>query len=498
MSREKFDPKKIRPRAERPAPSPDTLPGLPPDEHERSGVLSVSQLAARIDSSLRAGFPASVRVIGEVSGFRERTHWYFDLKDADSVVNAVMFASAARKAGFTPKVGQEVVATGRVEFYAKGGKVTLLVEKLEAVGAGALELQFRALCEEIRAIGWFSVERKRPIPTFPRRVGVVTSRSGAALQDVLVTMNKRCPAVGVLLADTRVQGDGAAAEIAAVIDTLSARAGELGLDAILVTRGGGSMEDLWAFNEKIVARAIVECSVPVVAAIGHETDTTIAELVADERGATPTQAAMRLTPDAAALDQQHDALRRRLVASLQRAVELRGERLRAARRHRIFANPRELVARAGERALTAADSLDDAASSHLREARHRVEKLAQRLDACRPDRVHARTLARLDGLASRLAAATRGSLARSTNSTLALERQLRSVAPVHVLERGYSITLLDSGRAVRSTADAKAGDTLRTVLADGSLRSVVEGGPTPRPLRKQHKHTDQGPGLFSA
>ncbi len=496
MSREKFDPKKMRARAERPA--SDALPGLNPQTSQRQDVLSVSQLAARIDSSLRAGFPASVRVIGEVSGFRERTHWYFDLKDADSIVNAVMFASSARKAGFTPAVGQEVVATGRVEFYAKGGKVTLLVERLDAVGAGALELQFRALCEEIRALGWFDARRKRPIPTFPRRVAVVTSRTGAALQDVLVTMQKRCPAVGVLVADTRVQGEGAAAEIAATIDTLSARAKELGLDAILVTRGGGSMEDLWAFNEKAVARAIVECSVPVVAAIGHETDTTIAELVADERGATPTQAAMRLTPDSAALEQQLDALRRRLAASLRRAVELRAQRLQAARRHRIFANPRELVARAGERALTARDSLDDAAASRLREARHRVEKLAQRLGACRPDRVHARTLARLDGLTSRLAAATRSALARSSDTALALERQLRAVAPVHVLERGYSITLLDSGRAVRSIADAKTGDTLRTVLADGSLRSLVQGGPTPRPLRKPRKPTDDGPGLFSA
>jgi exodeoxyribonuclease VII large subunit len=168
--------------------------------------LTVSQLAGRISVALAQGLPAKVRVIGEVSGFRERTHWYFDLKDAGAVVNCAMFATAARQARFTPRIGQEVVVTGRVEFYDKQGKMSLLIEKIEPVGAGALELAFRALCEELRGLGWFDPARKRAIPACPRLVAVVTSRSGAALQDVLDTMQRRCPSTGVALVDVRVQG----------------------------------------------------------------------------------------------------------------------------------------------------------------------------------------------------------------------------------------------------------------------------------------------------
>src|SRR5256885_8286221 len=172
-----FDPAKMAAKA-RPADTP----------------LTVSQLAARIGGTLASGFPLSLRVIGQISGFHDRTHWYFDLKDQAALVNCVMFSSAARKVRFTPQNGHEVVVTGRVSFYDKSGKVSLLVEKIEPVGAGALELAFRALCDELRKLGWFDQARKRPIPTCPRRVAVVTSRTGAALQDVLDTMRRRCAA----------------------------------------------------------------------------------------------------------------------------------------------------------------------------------------------------------------------------------------------------------------------------------------------------------------
>lgn len=466
------------------------------------GVLSVTQLAARIEEAL-ARVVSPLRVIGEVSGFRDRTHWYFDLKDAQSIVNCVMFASAAKKAGFTPTIGQEVVATGRVEFYAKGGKVTLLIEKLEPVGAGALELAYRALCEELRNLGWFAPERKRRLPTFPRRIAIVTSKTGAALQDVLVTMHKRCPAVGALVVDVRVQGENAAAEIAEAIRYLSANAGTLAIDAILVTRGGGSMEDLWAFNERIVAQAIFECAIPVVAAIGHETDTTIAELVADERGATPTQAAMRLTPDRAALLHQLTALQRRLASDVSKRVRLDQERVRGLARHALFSDPGSLVERA-RKAVNALDSrLSSAAGARLARARERLHRLEARLERRRPAAVHAATMARVESLAARLGLAMRvrldrravqamserltraGGLAiREARSRLeSAHRQLIAVGPQGVLERGFSCTMTEDGRALRSASEARAGSRLRTRLAKGEVRSIVEGGASaPPPL----------------
>jgi exodeoxyribonuclease VII large subunit len=494
-----FDPQKMAAKPRVIAPTESDTP------------LSVSQLAARIDASLKAGIPVALRVTGEVSGFRDRTHWYFDLKDADAVVNCAMFMNVAKKAGFTPANGQQVVVRGRVDFYAKGGKVTLIVEKIEPVGAGALELAYRKLCEELKAAGYFALERKRPLPTFPRRIAVVTSKSGAALQDVLVTMNKRCPAVGVLIVDARMQGDDAAPEIAAAINRLSRDAEKLGLDAILVTRGGGSMEDLWAFNERIVADAILNCSIPIVAAIGHETDTTIAELVADERGATPTQAAMRLTPDMAALLQQLDTSARRLWGQLARRLSHERERLRSVERFTLFRSPTQFVAGAKGRLDGFASLLRKSIASALRDSSHNLDKLATRFQASRPAAVHAKTLQRLEATHQRLRQAQKVALERAATHIESLDRQLNAVGPLRVLERGYSVTLTPDGRALRSEKDAKPGDRLTTRVADGAVRSIVEGGehaplvspstPVRGPRvckpRKQAKGDPNEPGLFS-
>jgi exodeoxyribonuclease VII large subunit len=415
--------------------------------------LTVSQLAGRIGAALASGFSGPVRVIGQVSGFRERTHWYFDLKDAGAVVNCVMFSAAARRLRFAPENGHEVVVTGRVEFYDKAGKVSLLAERIEPVGAGALELAFRAMCEEIRALGWFEAARKRPVPTAPRRIAVVTSRSGAALQDVLDTMRRRCAATDVLLVDVRVQGDGAADEVADALRWLGRNARRLAIEAILVTRGGGSAEDLWAFNERIVAEAIVQSPVPVVAAIGHETDTTIAELVADVRAATPTQAAMRLTPDRAALLEQLDSLGRRMRSVMARRL--------AVRRH----------------VDSLANHLRLAATGRLRARAHALERLSGRLESFKPAAVLARRAAQLESIEQRLPAAMRQSLAQTRLRLDAALRHLTVVGPKSVLGRGFSYTLREDGRLVRAPGDVEPGDKIRTVLADGEVLSVVDGAP---------------------
>jgi exodeoxyribonuclease VII large subunit len=483
-----------KPREVAPAPSPADVP------------LSVSQLAQKIDASLKAGIPTAIRVTGEVSGFRDRTHWYFDLKDAEAVINCAMFANAAKKAGFTPTNGQQVVVRGRLDFYAKGGKVTLIVERIEPVGAGALEIAYRKLVEQLRAEGYFAPERKRALPTFPRRVAVVTSTSGAALQDVIVTMRKRCPAVGVLVVDAPMQGEGAAAEIAAAINRVSRDAERLGVDAVLVTRGGGSIEDLWAFNERVVADAILHCSVPVVAAIGHETDTTIAELVADERGATPTQAAMRLTPDQHALLQQLESDAKRLKGQVARRLSHDRERLRSVQRFALFRSPAQFVASARGRLDGFAALLQKSMAGAIRDSRHSLDHLATRVHASRPAAVHAKTVQRLAGIEQRLGRASAVALATAAERVASLDRQLNAVGPLRVLERGYSVTLAHDGRALRSEKEVKPGERLITRVADGAVRSVVEGAehaplispssPIRKP-RKQIKAAPNEPGLFS-
>jgi len=482
--------------------------------------LTVSQLAARIDDTLKTGFAGAVRVAGEVSNFSDRTHWYFNLKDEGAVVACVAFQSVAKKIGFAPASGQQVLVKGRVEFYAPQGRLSLVVEGMQPVGAGAAELALKRLVEEVRALGWLDPSRKRALPSFPGRIAVITSRTGAALQDVLVTARKRCPAVAILVVDVRVQGEGAAAEIAEAVRLVGLRHGALGVDAILVTRGGGSIEDLWAFNDREVARAIVESPVPVVAAVGHETDTTLAELVADERCATPTQAAMRLTPDKAALVQQIDSAGRRLSGHLQRHLRHEQERLAALAARPALADPRQLTRDGAERLAQMLGMLKSAAAWRLQSASGQVDGWALRLERQQPRAVHARTWSRvqvaghrldaalkqatggvdLAALAQRLARAGSALVTRAAAKVQARESHLTAIGPRSILSRGYSITTGPDGKLIRSQGDVKPGDVIATTVADGQIGSTVHaiGGGGGAPNRKKPRQGQQSapPSLF--
>jgi exodeoxyribonuclease VII large subunit len=353
--------------------------------------------------------------------------------------------------------------------------VSFLVESMEVMGAGSLDAQYRALVDEVRGLGWFAQERKRSLPVIARRVAVVTSRSGAALQDVLATMRRRCAGVGVLLVDVRVQGD-VAAEIIGAIREVSRRAVELGVDALLLTRGGGSAEELFLFNDKEIARAIVECSVPVVAAIGHETDTTIAELVADERCATPTQAAMRLTPDRAALERQLDSARVRLHASVRQSIALRRERVRAMSRSAALSTPIGAIAPLKARVQEAASRLDRAAERRLTFLSERVHTASLTLARVRPDVTLAERRERVGAMGralDRVVRTRRGEMQILADS---LARQLDALSPLRTLERGYSITTHKDGRIVRSASSVRGGEVVRTRVADGNFDSVTTGG----------------------
>lgn len=441
----------------------DLIGGLNPQAPIGANPLTVSQLAALIHELL-AVVPGPIRVVGEVSNLSDRTHWFFSLKDEGSAVRCVCFASAARKVqatGLRLQDGMQVVVTGRLDYYDAQGNLQLYVDHIELVGQGVLELRYRQLCQELRQLGYFDPDRKKPLPLIPRKVAVVTSRTGAALQDVLSTAQRRWPGCKLVLIDVHVQGASAAPEVAAAIDALSEHGRKQGVDVILLTRGGGSIEDLWAFNERVVADAIHRCELPIVAAIGHESDTTIAELVADLRCATPTQAVMRIVPDAEALADQLDQWARRLDLLVRRRVTLARQHLESLARHPMLRQPRRMV-----------DPL-----------RQRLDHLAGRLVVVAPNR-----------------------LTNARQKLEGLDRQLQALSPQRVLQRGYSYTLDEHGKLIRSTADAPpAGSRITTTLHDGSLVSRLETNeqadkpsPAPKPpARRKPAPRDDEPGLFA-
>jgi len=439
-------------------------------------AITVSQLAVRIDQALKSSIRGRVVVAGEISSLTNRTHWYFSLKDASAVVGAVVFASAARKMSYTPKHGDSVIATGRLEFYAPSGRVSFIIESMTPAGEGDLEQRYRALCDELRGLGWFDPLAKHALPVFPRRIAVITSRTGAALQDVISTMGKRCPAVDLLVVDARVQGEQAAPQIARAIERLNNRRDELGIDAILLTRGGGSLEDLWAFNERSVAEAIHRSELPLVAAIGHETDTTIAELVADERCATPTQAAMKLTPDRAAMLEQLVSLQHRLGGVIQHRLRYRRQALDAIAGSRAMASPQRIIEIQRDRVGSIQRAMHHAALQCQSIARRRLHDLSIRISKHQPAAAHARRAVILDTIERDLDRAIKRRIGHSRDYLSAVERELHAIDPLQVLERGFSVTTDSNGQIVHTAEQAPPGSELTTRLARGSVRSRVLDG----------------------
>lgn len=482
-----FDPARVA------GPAPDP----PPVEPAQREPLTVSQAADLIKAALEQRLPSPIRVIGQVSNLSAAHHWYFTLKDESAVLSCIAWSSSARKFGFTPGDGDEVIAAGHVSHYPPQGRTQLYVSQLTPVGAGALELRFRQMCRELRELGYFEEGRKKPLPSFPRRIAVITSASGAALRDVVRTASDRCRAVGLVVLDVRVQGEGAAEQVARAIAWADRHARRLDIDAVLVTRGGGSMEDLWAFNERAVAEAAYRCRLPLVAAIGHESDTTVIELVADRRASTPTQAAMLLVPDAAELHKQVSHLQRRMAILLRRLVDRDGQRLRAAERYEAFRDPLALIRPARRRLDERERSLRQALRLELARRRARLESVARRLPTASPDVELARRRERLASLRARLRRAIRLQPERQRLESLTarlrldsrrhlrargeqvqrLERSLAAVDPHRVLHRGYSITMQRDGRIIRSIREVRGGQVLVSQVVDGRIESIAAAAP---------------------
>jgi exodeoxyribonuclease VII large subunit len=351
-------------------------------------IYSVSELTAELKALLEDTF-SGVWVEGEISNFKHHTsgHMYFTLKDDRGQLRAVMFRGSNRGLQFRPEDGLAVVVFGSVTIYEPRGEYQITVEYMEPKGLGALQLAFEQLKTRLDAEGLFDSARKRPIPLLPKKIGLVTSPSGAAIRDILQIIHRRFANVQVLIFPVRVQGEGAAAEIVEGIESLNKR---VDLDVLIVARGGGSIEDLWAFNEEMVARAIYASQTPVISAVGHETDFTIADFVADVRAPTPSAAAELVISRKAELSQRVDDLFSRLVSHMRYQAERSGERLRSLERHLRLLSPLERVRRQRERLREGVLALQSSMSHRLALWRGELRTAAARLDSLSPLAILAR------------------------------------------------------------------------------------------------------------
>jgi len=390
-------------------------------------VYSVSRLNREVRTLLESGL-GTLWVEGEISNLARPAsgHWYFSLKDRDAQIRCAMFRQRNVLSRFAPREGQLVVAFGRVSLYEPRGDYQLLVELMEDAGVGALQRAFDELKARLAAEGLFAPERKRPLPSAPRRIGVITSPTGAAIRDIVQVLRRRCPAAEILIYPSPVQGAAAAAALIAAIELAGTRAE---VDVLILARGGGSIEDLWAFNDERLARAILASPIPIVTGIGHEIDFTIADFVADLRAPTPSAAAQLVAPDAAVWRRRLEQLLARFAAAARRA---------------------------------------------LRSEQSRLEAVTRRLNLSHPGARLQQHSQRLDELEARLRLSVRARIAAGSARLESAARALQAVSPLATLERGFAVvTRASDGALITDAAQLAAGEAFDARLAHGSLRATV-------------------------
>ena len=455
-------------------------------------VRTVKQVNALIQSALAANLPGYFLVQGEISNFRvyERGHAFFTLKEPGAELPCVCWKDALARLKFKPGDGMAVVARGAVKMYEPQGKIQLYVEDLYPQGMGKLELAFRQLCAKLKAEGLFEAERKRALPRLPQRVAILTSRTGDVLHDVLTTAYRRYPGLHLMLLPVPVQGAGAAGKIAEGIKMVNAYSaareerGEGAIDLMLLVRGGGSLEDLWAFNEEAVARAIVASRVPIATGIGHEPDTTIADFVGDLRGPTPTGVTELTIPDVRVLGREVARLAEaaraevrglelELTQALRQRVRRDGARVEEVARQIAAIEPRHAIAQGWRRVDEAGRRLAEHGRGALRRTEDGLTRLQWRLAQTAPLARIQREADRVGHLEAQAGRALRNRLAAAGQKLAAAAGQLKTVSPQSVLERGYSITRDAEGRLVRSKLHVATGDVVTTRVSDGEFRSTV-------------------------
>jgi len=439
----------------------------------RRRALTVSELTDRVQGVLETEF-FDVWVEGEISNLKRATsgHIYFSLKDEDAQIAATVWKSDARRLRFRPEDGMQVLARGSIRVYPPRGSYQISVQVLEPLGKGSLAQAFEELKKRLDEEGLFAAERKRALPVLPRRIGVVTSPTGAVIRDILRVLSRRYANLDVLLYPARVQGEGSAAEIVQGLRTLN-RLG--GLDVVVLARGGGSLEDLQAFNEETVARAIAASRIPTISAVGHETDYTIADFVADVRAPTPSAAAERVIQAKEDLQARLGALRDRLAAGLRLKLTTTRARVEAAAAHRVFAAERGRLHVKAQRVDEMVRRAERALLGRLEHGRAAHQRLRERAEAFHWERQIAARRERLARRSDRLQALLRGTMDQRRSDLGRLASQMEALSPLAVLGRGYALVWDEgAGALLRDAADTEEGRLLRIQLHRGAIRATVE------------------------
>ncbi len=438
---------------------------------EDAPLLQVGQLVQRIAASLRDEF-AAVRVEGEIADFNHYRgrHMYFKLKDEDALIQCAMFSTANRRLSFRPADGQRVIATGQVQAYTPRSSYQLIVSDMRETGVGKLLQQFEALKRKLKDEGLFDEERKRALPPLPRCVGLVSSRESAAARDVVTVLRSRFPALPVVLYHTQVQGAGSAEQVVAA---LRAVAEQKACDLVILARGGGDLEDLATFNDEHLARFIAAFPVPLISGVGHETDYTIADFVADRRAATPSQAAEIATPDAADWLRRVERARSSIEQAAVSVLTGRGGSLNQLSGRLSRAGPPARLMQCGQRLDELHDRLRGAAARLAGPGAQSLATLLARLSAVSPLTVARRHRTRLEWLVPRLGAATQNLLAASHRRVDVARSALRGLGPQNTLNRGYAIVTGPEGQVLTDASQAAAGSDIEARLARGTLRARV-------------------------
>ncbi|WP_233095786.1 exodeoxyribonuclease VII large subunit [Alicyclobacillus sp. SO9] len=441
-------------------------------------VITVSQLTSlikhRIETDPRL---LNCTVTGEISNFKHHSsgHMYLTLKDESSRVRAIMFSSKNRRLSFRPEDGMRVIATGNVGVFDRDGQVQLYIESMQPDGVGALYVAFSQLKEKLSREGLFDAQRKKTLARYPMVVGVATSPTGSVIKDICSTLERRYPLAKVVLAPASVQGPGAAKTIVKALRQLQAYdAGVRRLDVVIIARGGGSLEELWPFNEEAVARAVAACPIPVVSAVGHETDFTIADFVADVRAATPTAAAEVIAPSLSELSAAVEQYGERAAAALKVKLKSERQRMQSAAQSSVLRNPLRLIDLARQNVDYLESRTAQAVVRPLETARRRLHFDGERLYRIDLSRRIERYRSRLERAAYTIQSEVNQSLSRNNNQLTQVITQLEGLNPLSILKRGYSVVTQANGDIVHSTKQVRPSESISVRVADGTIRARVK------------------------
>jgi exodeoxyribonuclease VII large subunit len=435
----------------------------------RAEPLSISQLNLDAQGLLESSFPL-IWLQGELSNLSRPAsgHWYFSLKDTRAQINGAMFRNRNRLLDFAPQNGQQVLVRAKITLYVPRGNFQIVVEHMEPAGQGALKAQFDALKAQLQSEGLFAQDRKQALPAWPSQIGVITSPSGAAIRDILQVLQRRCPSIPVVIYPAAVQGADAPAQLRQALG-LAVTRNEC--DVLIIGRGGGSLEDLWAFNDEALTRAVAECPIPIVSAVGHEVDTGLTDFAADLRAPTPSAAAELVSPDLSVVSQRLAGLHRRLRWVMAQQLRTPQERLRHLSQR--LRSPRQHLEQSSQRLDELHNRLQRQMQHRLTLLQGRLQPSQQRLARLSPERLLLDRQQQLAALNKRLPQPIQRQIQQQQVQLAGLSKRLQTASPLETLARGYSITFKGDD-AVRSVSQLQPGDTLTTRLVDGEVTARVE------------------------